>query len=55
VPAGQSKRRVRIRGRSIPAPRPTAWAGIVFVLRYGIPVVALGAAIDVLLVLLRAA
>jgi hypothetical protein len=46
---------VRIRGRSIPAPRPTAWAGIVFVLRYGIPVIAFGAAIDILLVLLRAA
>ena len=44
-----------LRGRHIPAPRPTAWAGIVFVLRYGVPVIALGAAIDILLVLLRGA
>lgn len=42
-----------IRGRSIPAPRPTRWAGIVFVLRYGVPVVVLGAAIDIVLHLLR--
>lgn len=42
-----------IRGRSIPAPRPTRWAGIVFVLRYGMPVVVLGAAIDIVLHLLR--
>lgn len=44
---------MRIRGRSIPAPRPTRWAGIVFVLRYGVPVVVLGAAIDIVLHLLR--
>jgi hypothetical protein len=46
---------VTIRGRSIPAPRPTAWAGIVFVLRYGAPVIAFGAAIDIVLALLRGA
>lgn len=44
---------MRIRGRSIPAPRPTRWAGIVFVLRYGVPVVIFGAAIDIVLHLLR--
>jgi hypothetical protein len=46
---------VTLRGRSIPAPRPTVWAGILFVLRYGVPVIAFGAAIDILLVLLRGA
>ena len=43
-----------VRGLNIPAPRPTRWAGILFVLRYGLPVVALGAAIDLILFLLRA-
>lgn len=43
-----------IRGRTIPAPRPTPWAGIVFALRYGVPLVAFGAALDLLLFILRA-
>jgi hypothetical protein len=45
---------VTIRGRAIPAPRPTPWAGIVFALRYGVPLVALGAAVDLILLVLRA-
>jgi hypothetical protein len=45
---------LRIKGHEIPAPRPTRWAGIVFLLRYGLPVVLLGAAVDVLLLLIRA-
>jgi hypothetical protein len=45
---------LRIKGRKIPAPRPTRWAGIVFVLRYGVPIVLLGVAIDLLLLMLRA-
>jgi hypothetical protein len=44
---------LRIGGREIPPPRPTAWIGLVIALRYGIPVVALGAAIDILLFLAR--
>jgi hypothetical protein len=46
---------LKIKGHEIPAPRPTRWAGIVFVLRYGVPVVALGIAIDLLLLLLARA
>ena len=42
-----------VRGRTIPAPRPTPWAGIVFVLRYGLPIVAFGAAVDLILLALR--
>ena len=45
---------MRIKGHEIPAPRPTRWAGIVFVLRYGVPIVLLGAAIDLVLLLTRA-
>jgi hypothetical protein len=45
---------LKIKGHEIPAPRPTRWAGIVFVLRYGVPVVALGVVIDLLLLLFRA-
>lgn len=45
---------MKIKGHLIPAPRPTRWAGFVFVLRYGVPVVALGIAIDLLLLLIRA-
>ena len=44
---------MKIKGHEIPAPRPTRWAGIVFGLRYGAPLVALGAAIDLLLLALR--
>ena len=44
---------MKVRGRSIPAPRPTRWAGIVFVLRYGVPIVAFGAAVDLVLLALR--
>jgi hypothetical protein len=33
----------------LPAPRPTAWAGIVFAFRYGLPIIALGAIIDLLI------
>jgi len=45
---------VTIRGRTIPAPRPTPWAGIVFALRYGVPLVAFGAALDLVMFILRA-
>jgi len=45
---------LKIKGREIPAPRPTRWAGIVFSLRYGVPIIALGVAIDLLLLALRA-
>jgi hypothetical protein len=44
---------LKVRGREIPPPRPTAWIGLVIALRYGIPVVALGAAIDLVLYLAR--
>ena len=44
---------MKVRGRSIPVPRPTRWAGIVFVLRYGVPIVAFGAAVDLVLLALR--
>jgi len=44
---------LRIRGLEIPPPRPTAWVGLVIALRYGVPVVALGAAIDLVLYLAR--
>jgi hypothetical protein len=39
---------------NLPAPRPTAWAGIVFGLRYGGPVILAGIALDVALWLLAA-
>jgi hypothetical protein len=42
-----------VRGRAIPAPRPTAWAGIVLVSRYGLPLIAAGFALDLALWLTR--
>ena len=45
---------MKIRSRDIPAPRATRWAGIVFGLRYGAPLIALGVAVDLLLLLLNA-
>ena len=41
-----------VAGRDLPAPRPTAWAGIVLVARYGLPLVAAGFAVDFLLLAL---
>jgi hypothetical protein len=35
-----------VRGRVLPAPRPTAWAGIVLAARYGLPLIAAGFALD---------
>ena len=42
-----------VRGRSIPAPRPTVWAGVVLVARYGLPLVVTGFVIDLALWLAR--
>lgn len=42
------------KSRDIPAPRATRWAGIVFGLRYGVPLIALGVALDLLLLMLKA-
>ena len=39
-------------GRDLPAPRPTAWGGIVLVARYGLPLIAAGFALDWLLLAL---
>lgn len=41
-----------VKGHAIPAPRPTRWAGIVLGLRYGAPLIALGGAIDLVLLAL---
>ena len=41
---------MKIGGRALPAPRPTAWAGVALALRYGLPIVAAGFALDLLLV-----
>ena len=37
-------------GRRFPAPRPTAWACVALALRYGVPIVVAGFALDLFLV-----